>query len=381
MKHFAMPHFLPPALLFLGNALLYISLFIRMPEIAGAMGIGKAALGVAIFGASIGTLAALPIAGRVTNRLSPRVTAAISLAAMCPLMPIMSVVSYQWFFICFVIFGFVRTLLDVAANMVAMEAERLAGVKVLSRSHGFWSIGLLLGSLFGGFMAGRGVAPFIHLSIISALIVVLAAVELKLLPSLAPQPADEGGKRRIFVLPGKAVLLVCAIVFGLAIAEGTIYDWGIFYIRSVIGADPATAGLLFACFTASMGLMRMLGDQLRGRFSSVRLLQASVVSVFCGIIFLVAVPGVFTGAVALTVIGAGIALNMPLAVAAVAQLPGRSAADNLAAMSLALLISTIGIPPLMGTVAEAFGLTVTFLLLLPMLVVSFLLAPRAYRGF
>lgn len=375
-----MPLFLPPALLFLGNALLFISVFIRMPEISAAMGIGKSALGLAIFGASVGTFTALPFAGRITNRLTPRITAAIALGAMAPVMVTMTVVNYTGFIICFVIFGFVRTVLDVAANMTAMELERTAHVKVISRSHGFWSVGMLIGSLFGGFMGGQGVPPFYHLVIVAGLIVLLALLELKLLPQ-SGVALEAAGDRKIFVIPGRAVLLVCAIVFGLAIAEGTIYDWGIFYFRSVLGASPENAGLLFACFTASMGAMRMFGDRLRGRFSSVFLLRYSVVCVFCGIAAMVLWPHIIVGAVALAVVGAGAALNMPLAIAAVTQLPGRSAADNLAAMTLALLVSTIGIPPLMGVVAEHFGLQVTFILLLPMLIVSFLLAPRAYRGF
>ena len=375
-----MPIFLPPALLFLGNATLFISLFIRMPEISGSMGIGKSALGLAIFGASVGTILALPVAGRITNRLSPRVTASMALALMAPLIPLMSAVGYAAFISCFVVFGFVRTLLDVAANMVAMEVERLQSTKVLARAHGFWSVGLLLGSLFGGLMASWGVSPLHHLMFVAALVLILALVELRLLPDVTPEPAADS-KRPTFVLPSRAVLLVCVIVFGMAIAEGTIYDWGIFYFRNVLGASPANAGILFALFTASMGATRLMGDRLRNRFSAVRLLRGSVVMVFAGIVTLVALPHIVAGAVALIIVGAGVALNFPLAVAVVGTLPGRSAADNLAAMSLALIVSTLGVPPLMGTVAEHFGLQITFVLLLPMLIVSFLLAPRAYRGF
>jgi len=373
-----MPHFLPPALLFLGNATLFISLFVRMPEISANMGVGKSALGIAIFGASIGTFLALPVAGRITNRLTPRIAATLALGLMAPLIPLMSIMPYWAFMLGFVSFGFIRTVLDVAANMVAMEVEKTTGVKVLSRSHGFWSVGLLIGSLYGGFMAGQNITPFPHLITVAVAIMALALIELRLLPK-GGVSTTSGSGGKIFVVPDKAVLLVCAIVFGLAIAEGTIYDWGIFYFRNVLGASPANAGLLFACFTASMGLMRMFGDQLRGRFAPVHLLRFSVVCVFSGITVLVAFPNIVVGAFALIVIGAGVALNMPVAVAAVTQLPGRSAADNLAAMTLALMLSTLGVPPLMGTVAEHFGLQVTFLLLLPMLVVSFWLAPRAYR--
>ena len=59
---------LAPALLFFSNALMHITLFTRLPEISSAAGLDKAGLGLALLGLPIGTVLALPIAGRLNDR-------------------------------------------------------------------------------------------------------------------------------------------------------------------------------------------------------------------------------------------------------------------------------------------------------------------------
>ncbi len=75
--------------------------------------------------------------------------------------------------------------------------------------------------------------------------------------------------------------------------------------------------------------------------------------------------------------GCGVALGFPLAVATTVERGRGQPADNLAALALTLLLSNIGVPPLLGFVAEHAGLAASFALLLPFLVISFIMAPVA----
>ncbi len=84
-----MPILAPPALIFFCNSVLFISLFTRLPNIQAAMQVNKATLGLALLGGALGTVLALPIAGRVNNRFSPRRTAALSLMILSVVTPLL----------------------------------------------------------------------------------------------------------------------------------------------------------------------------------------------------------------------------------------------------------------------------------------------------
>jgi MFS family permease len=167
------------------------------------------------------------------------------------------------------------------------------------------------------------------------------------------------------------------MVFGLCIVEGAIYDWGIFFLREELRVDPALAGTLYAAFTVGMGLTRMFGDTMRDRLGAIILIRLSAVAVAVGVILLVSTSDYIFAGAALFLIGCGIALAFPLAVATTIALGKGQTSENLAALSLTLMLSTIGVPPLLGFIAEHVNLSATFIVLLPCILVSFLMAPVA----
>lgn len=368
----------PPALLFFCNALLFVSLFTRLPEIQETLGVDKAVLGLVLLGAPVGTFMALPLAGRVTERLTPRVAAPLMLAVAGLITPLLTVAPVWGFFLLFLLFGFFRTIHDVAANMISTGIEKRTGQKVLSRSHGFWSIGLLVGSLISGFLAGHEVSPLVHQCAAAAVVAICCLVVLRIAPVEPRQPrAPPAGRRPVFVLPDRIIVLICIMVFGIGISEGAVYDWGIFYLREVLQADATTAGVLYAGFTVGMGATRLVGDKLRERFRPLILVRGSATCVAIGLAILLSTSGLPLAALGLFLMGCGVALGFPLAVATTIELGRGPAADNLAALSLTLLLSSIGVPPLLGFVAEHVGLTASFALLLPFLCLSFIMAPVA----
>ncbi len=371
---------LAPALLFFSNALMHITLFTRLPEISSAAGLDKAGLGLALLALPIGTVLALPIAGRLNDRLGPHVAAPTMLLVNTLMMPLFALVPGLAIGLLFASYSFVRTILEVAQNMVALGIERRTGVSVLSRSHGFWSVGLFVGSLAAGMLAGIGASPLWHQIIASAAVIFLMILFRAVAPHDFPAIPKAGSGRLPFAIPGRAILLIFAMTVGIGLTEGTVYDWSIFYMQDVIGADPSTAGYSFAAFTIGMGVTRMLGDSLRMRFSDATLVRGNVVMCACGIAVLLMSPGPQQAGVALAMLGAGVALNAPIGVAVVSRLPGRSTAENMAALSMVALIVTFGMPALFGFVAEALGLRIVFAALLPILAVGFLLAPVAGRG-
>lgn len=365
-----------PALLFFCNALVFVTLFTRLPSIQQGLGVDKAWLGLALLGAPVGTFLALPVAGRVVNALTPRIAAPLMLSVAAATTPLLTITPFWGFFLCFLLFGFFRTIQDVAANMIASGIEQRTGKKVLSRSHGFWSIGLLVGSLISGYVAEAGVSPFIHQTAAVVVLFLCCFIVWRIAPKEVRVPAT-ARKRQVFVVPDRIIILICIMVFGICISEGAVYDWGIFYLREVLSADASAAGILYALFTVGMGATRLGGDNLREKFGTKTLVRGSATVVAVGVVTLLTASDLWQAGVALFLMGCGVALAFPLAVATTIERGQGQPADNLAALSLTLLLSNIGVPPLLGFVAEYAGLPASFALLLPLLVLSFIMAPVA----
>ena len=365
----------PSALLFFCNAVMFITLFSRMPAIQAALGIDKAVLGLTLLGLPLGTFLALPLAGRVVEALTPRKAAALMLVLLAAVLPLFPLMPLWGFATCFVFFACFRTLLDVAANMIVSQTERTTGTRVMARSHGFWSVGLLVGSLFSGWLAGLGFNPTAHLGFIGFFTFMAAGIVLAIAPHPDAQSVpDPNSKRGVLILPSKAILLICCMIFGMAISEGAIYDWGMFLIRERITDNPSTAGLLYACFTIGMGLTRLGGDSLRGRFSPPNIVRGSAIATIIGIVWVINAGSIWAAGLALALTGCGVALIAPLAFSTALSLPGRSQADNLAALAMCMLVATLGVPPLLGFVAEHVGIDWSFYALLPFVGLTVLLA-------
>ncbi len=195
--------------------------------------------------------------------------------------------------------------------------------------------------------------PVIQQSMAAILVLVACAAAFRVMPkeARAAKPAE---RRPAYVLPDRTILMICVMVFGLCIVEGAIYDWGTFFLREVVKADPATTGMLYATFTIGMGATRMAGDKLRDMFGPVILVRFSALLVAAGIALLVASPGFATigmglAALALFTLGCGIALAFPIAVSTTIALGKGQASENLSALALTLMISTIGVPPLLAS--------------------------------
>jgi hypothetical protein len=67
-----------------------------------------------------------------------------------------------------------------------------------------------------------------------------------------------------------AVLLLGAVVFAGAIAEGAAKDWAAIHARRVLELDPGMAPLAFTVFSTAMTVISFLGDRIRGRLGATR---------------------------------------------------------------------------------------------------------------
>jgi hypothetical protein len=272
-------------------------------------------------------------------------------------------------------------VVDVAMNVEADRIERGLDRRIMSTCHGFWSIGTMVGGLIGAGFAWLGTAPRWHL-----LAVVLAAIPIALaiaraLPAIARGIDAPAGVARLapIVLPSLGLLALCAFNFGMLLVEGSALDWSAVFMRDVVKISAGATGIGFGAFALFMAIGRLLGDRLAERFGPVALARGCAITCLFGVIGLVTSTFFIQAALGLAAMGFGVSVAVPLSVSAAAGRGDRPAAVNVAALSLVSFSGFLVEPPLIGFVADAWGLRVGVAMVLPMIVLSILLAGELRR--
>ena len=353
----------------------------RLPEVQQAIGLGPAGLALALLGLPCGTLLTLPFAGPLVSRIGARRAMLIGfplcLIAVC-LPPLAT--GQIWLFLALLLAGSTISFLELGLNVEAAQTEAATGKLIMSTAHGFWSLGIMAGSLVGAALAGLNLAPMLSLPLVALACLVPALLAVRALPgheaAMVPDK-DVAGKQRLG-LPSVALLGICLFVFGITLTEGAMADWSAIYMRDVLAVDAATAGLGYSVFALLVAAGRFSGDRLKARFGASALARGCGLLGLVGAALLLVAPNVAVALIGFATIGVGVSVGFPLAVSAVAGLPG-SSARGVAVLSFVALLGFLVGPVVIGVVAEHVGLRVGLAALLPVLLLSLLLSGRLRR--
>ena len=348
----------------------------RIPEIQERLGLGPADLALALLALPAGLLLTMPFAGPIVARLGGRTTlmwflpaflVAISLPAFSPNVILL--------FGALFLAGVTMSMVELGMNIVADEIERRDDDHIMSRCHGFWSLGMMAGSLVGVTLAGRGLAPEWSIAGVAALTLPVAILVVASLPGAwAKAEANETPVHGIFI-PGWLLLGICVVALGSNLLEGAAADWSAVYMTDVMGADVSTAGLGYTAYALMMALGRFAGDWLRSSFGPVPVVRTCYTIALAGTALVVFSPDYPVALSGFALAGFGGSVAVPLAVSAAAGAGGRPAASNVAMVSLVSMIGFLLAPPIIGFVGQYFGLRAGLgVLLLPALVAGIAVA-------
>ncbi len=328
---------------------------VRIPDVQQALGLGEAALGVALLSLGVGSLVGMPLAGIALARLDQRVAATgsavllavgLALPAAAPNLPLLCVA--------LLVLGMGNGAHGVAMNAQGASLEAVLGRALLSRCHGFFSIGALVGSLSSALIAGVGVPAPIHLAVVAAALLVVTGVVYS--GMLRVEPASGGA---LFVRPDRTVARFGLMAFAVLFVEGAVTDWSAVHLRDELGAGPVGSGIGFTAFALAMAGSRLfLGDRLVTRMGRQRLVRAAGVLATIGTVTVVVAPTAAVGWLGYLLIGAGASVVFPNVLAGAAATDGRSSGSSIAAVSSVGYLGFLIGPPLIGFVAEWGGLRV-----------------------
>ncbi|RKT54863.1 MFS transporter [Saccharothrix australiensis] len=331
----------------------------RVPWIQDHTAIGAGQLGLALAFPAIGSALAMPFAARIGHRFGARNalrgllalwTLALVLPTLAPNLPTLCVALFA--------FGAASGMSDVTMNALGVEVERGLGRSIMSGLHGMWSVGALLGSAAGTLAAHLSVSAALHHPVAAVVLTAAGLAACQGVPDVRPEQDEEPPPR--FALPPKSALLIGAIGFCAVFAEGASLDWSAVYLRDILDTSPGLAAASTTGFTLTMVVARIAGDAVVNRFGAARTVRAGGLVAAAGGVLVVAAPQPLVAICGFGLLGLGIAVVVPLAFAAAGHgqdNPSRAIAG------VATITYTSGLvaPSLIGAIAQATSLSVSFM--------------------
>lgn len=343
------------SIFFFIQGLVFASWASRIPDIKLKFGLNDAELGSLLFALPAGQMLGMVLSGYLVSRFGSRLMLLIGVVIYPGTLVLLGVAPTIVLLVAaLVFFGLCANLINIAANTQAISVEALYRKSIMASFHGLWSLAGLTGGLIGGFMAAHRYMPFVHYCIIFGLTMVLALIAG---PYLLPRDASRKNKQAsIFVKPNRNIVVLGLITFACMICEGTMFEWSGVYFQQVVHAPAQLIGLGFPAFMSTMAGGRFAADYFITKFGVKRLLRISGVTIFIGLLTAAIFPTIVPTTIGFLLVGLGVASVVPMTY----SIAGRSRTIQ-PGVALAM-VSTIGFlgfllgPPLIGFVAEAFGL-------------------------
>jgi len=348
------------------------TLFPRIADLQSQMEIDKATLGLALVGLPAGVQVTLLFADRLVRRIPFKVLLGFGV----PIIGISQCLAAfsggpLGFFFSLAFGGAAVALIEVAVNLEADRVEAKIEQRIMNRSHAFWSFGFFGASIFGAGVAQLGMTPLIHFTIIMVFMTVITNhVFLNYVPA-EPRRKTIAKKGSTLVWPSKAIFMLVLFTLSAMLVEGSAIDWSIIYMRDEFNAMPLIGGLSLACAALSQALVRYYADPLVGRYGPRSVALTSVIAMSIGVFFVVFAVFPTMALVGFLLMGGGSAVIFPLAMSAAAGRNDRTPEENVAALAQFAFATFLIAPPLLGIIAEGFGLRIAFAISLPLIALSY----------
>ncbi|MCZ4347778.1 MFS transporter [Devosia neptuniae] len=351
------------------------SIYPRLPAIQEAMGVGEGALGLSLIGAALGTLLSLTFAGPFLERIGYR----RALLGALPLLAVLYAIavlapSPLTLFVLLVPVGATIGCIELIVNLEADRVEHAVGFRIMNRAHAFWSFGFFSAGMVGALVAQAGISPQWHLAIMVPVVTLATVVVLGRFEAARHRvsTAIDNGPR--FARPTLAILVLVCVTFSAVVMEGAGIDWSAIYMRDVFMADPFWAGFAVALGAGAQAVTRFFADKFVDRSSPTIVARTLLTILGIGTVLVFVSPYQWLAYVGLALMGVGTSAIFPLAMSAAAQRTDRSAAVNVAALAQISFVGFLLGPPLLGYVAEHFGIRWAFGIGLPLIVLSLITA-------
>lgn len=358
-------------LVFSFNSLLFGNWVTRIPSIKDALGLSEAELGLALVGAPVGALIIMPFSGWLIARFSVGKTVWVSSVILSISLVLLALADTFWALtLALFFFGFNNSVMDISMNAAAAVTERNLKRPIMSTCHGMWSVGAMVGSGIGSLLVGFELSTLAHLAGTAMVMILLLIFFRKHIMSY--QETRRVGDK-VFAIPNLTLFLLALMGFCIMVSEGGIADWSAVYMKDTLKANAFLTGIAYAGFSLLMAIGRMMGDAIIPRFGKQRVVMWGGFLAAFGLAFALLFGTPVMAIIGFSIAGFGYSCVVPVLFMSAANEPGYSSGTGIAAVTTVGYAGFLAGPPLIGFLAEAYGLSIglSFIVLCSLLV-SFL---------
>ena len=334
-------------------------------------------LGMLLLCVGIGSLLTMPIAGTLASKFGCRKVLTVASIFISAMLLLLCKVSNFWLTVPIVLlFGGIMGCIDVVMNIQSVVVEKAVKHQIMSGMHAMHSVGEFIGAgLFGVWVGFLKLTPF-QSTIISVLIIFLLLMKYS-----KHFIVESGGEKndKLIAVPKGILIFIGLIAMISYLVEGAIMDWSGVFLTITKGFDISVAGVGFAMFSASMLLMRFVGDSLVQKFGSRFIILSGCVIAFAGFLFLIfgdAQKILFAG---FFLIGLGCANIVPVFFSMLGKqkiMPVNMAIPSVSTLGyLGILMG----PAVIGFIAKVTSLYFSFGLLAILIIFEFFIANYVFK--
>jgi hypothetical protein len=326
----------------------------RLPALKHRLALDSGRLGIVIFMVTLAATLALPFAGWLSAHRGSRGpiglglgigVAALGVAAFAPSLGSLIVVA--------AVLGTGLGTADVTLNAHGVELERRVGRPLLSPLHAAWSFGLLGGSAITAIAAAAGASVRVQMPAAAAAFALVLALTVPRL--LAGTAADLDSAR--FALPRGPLALPAALMFCALFVEFAAMNWSAVFLNGPAGASSAVAAGAVVAYASAMGVARLVGDRLMLRWGIGGLAQRSGAISFVGILLAIGTRSPVPALIGFALVGVGCAAIVPALFRVGGTTPGVAQGAGIAAVATAGYSGGLCNGPAIGFLARAVGLS------------------------
>ncbi|OOV19576.1 MFS transporter [Flavobacterium sp. LM4] len=346
---------------YFGMGLSFATWASRIPDIKTALHLSEGELGSVLFALPVGQLIIMPFSGKMVTKFgSHRILIFSLIMYVFSLTNLGLAASALQLSLGLFTFGIFGNLANIAVNTQGVYTETLFKKNIMSSFHGMWSFAGFTGALVGLGMLSLHLTPYHHFIIVGIVVLLMVAFNFKFLVKAKEKikPKKEG--KKLFTKPDSSLLWLGIIGFCSMASEGVMFDWSGIYFKDIVKAPGALVILGYTSFMIMMASGRFIGDAMNNKFGRKRVMQISGCMISLGLFTAVFFPYIIPCTIAFMIVGLGVSTIVPTVYSLAGKNPTVSAGEALTIVSSVSFLGFLMGPPVIGYVAETFGLKFSF---------------------
>lgn len=366
-----------PMAAFVAVGLVWGGFMACLPDLKAALGASDGQMGMILIFGSVAAMSQMLLSPWLARFLG-RTALPLGVVVMAVAVALPGQAATPAFFVgAMLVLGGATGAVDVWMNARLAAIEAGWRMALMNLNHAAYSFAYGGAAAMAGLARAAGWTPASILGVIALAVFALAFAAMErdgAIEGMARSPAGP--------VPGLGLVPVIAgaLVLTAFLAENAAEAWSALYIERDLGAAPGSGSAGPALLGVTMGLGRILGQMVAQRISGHALLRLGLAVAALGGVAVAAAGSPFAAYAGFAVLGLGVSVVAPTALAIAGRLSGPEVRGR--AIARTTVIGYMGFflgPPVMGLVAEGVGLRASYALIAMALLGALAIGARLRR--